>query len=395
MYLHHALNQKGCILPHEKTVAGGTAMETDAQELRVQRLIAEAALDPARWTAVCDGVSALCQATGAVIVPVAVSQHGLGLPHSASIGEAVRRYVNEGWNMRDERRRGLAIMRQKKFMIDADCIPYDDMRTSDFYQDFLRPSALQWFLGLHLEAGGSHWVVSIQKDKHSPEFDDGDIARALSIRSHLCSAASIAQQLGFAKLEGAAEAYERQGFCAIGIDSDEKVVFISKSAHHHIGRTLEIRNGKLLTVNPVAEAEIARLVRRVAGNDATRGDSFAVLPGDGIAATLIVHGCRLPEIGEDVFRPAVALLILQEPDRTPRVASDLLARYFELTRSEAQLASMMAQGKNVEDFASAQRISVTTARNHLQNLMRKTNTHRQGELVASLLRVAALAQSQD
>jgi DNA-binding CsgD family transcriptional regulator len=58
-----------------------------------------------------------------------------------------------------------------------------------------------------------------------------------------------------------------------------------------------------------------------------------------------------------------------------------------LTKREARLASIIAEGLNPEGAAEELAISKATARNQLRAIFAKTGTHRQGELVALLSRL--------
>lgn len=87
-------------------------------------------------------------------------------------------------------------------------------------------------------------------------------------------------------------------------------------------------------------------------------------------------------------KPGLALLRLTA---THHLAPNLrcrLERLFGLTRTEAELTVRLAQGESSEAIASARGVSVETVRTQLRTVFRKTGTHRQGELVCLVGRVA-------
>jgi DNA-binding CsgD family transcriptional regulator len=53
------------------------------------------------------------------------------------------------------------------------------------------------------------------------------------------------------------------------------------------------------------------------------------------------------------------------------------------------VARKLAGGQSINDIATAHAISLNTARTHLKNILSKTSTTRQAELVALVLRSAA------
>ena len=66
---------------------------------------------------------------------------------------------------------------------------------------------------------------------------------------------------------------------------------------------------------------------------------------------------------------------------------------FGLTPAEAAIGSMLADGKSIDDIAIRQ-ITLNTARVHVKSIFAKTDTARQAQLVALILRsVAAIGPS--
>jgi DNA-binding CsgD family transcriptional regulator len=90
-------------------------------------------------------------------------------------------------------------------------------------------------------------------------------------------------------------------------------------------------------------------------------------------------------ITASVFRVGIrarALVAISDPAERPIIPSKLLKELFGLTRAEATLASALACGQSVSDYAEAARISEETARSHVKKILAKTGTNRQSELVA-------------
>jgi PAS domain S-box-containing protein len=86
---------------------------------------------------------------------------------------------------------------------------------------------------------------------------------------------------------------------------------------------------------------------------------------------LLAHLVRPVE--EAVIQPPV-----QEP--AARLARGQLPH--ELTTREAEILSLLAEGRNVRQIAEALHISPLTARNHIQHILEKLEVHSQSEAVA-------------
>lgn len=95
--------------------------------------------------------------------------------------------------------------------------------------------------------------------------------------------------------------------------------------------------------------------------------------------------CQISLFSKD---PARLALLLLDPDRQPRLSSDVAIKMYGLTPTEAKLAIALAGGKRTDEIAEDFSIAATTISFHLQNLFRKTQTTRQSDLVALMLRSA-------
>lgn len=74
-------------------------------------------------------------------------------------------------------------------------------------------------------------------------------------------------------------------------------------------------------------------------------------------------------------------------NRDIRIDEETLATRFELTPTESRVALALTQGRQPAQIASDFGIARTTVAFHMRNIFDKTQTHRQTELVALLLRL--------
>src|SRR4051794_36588809 len=99
---------------------------------------------------------------------------------------------------------------------------------------------------------------------------------------------------------------------------------------------------------------------------------------------------RAVPIAERATAGPQTVVILVDLEAVPQPTAETLQTIFGLTPAEARLAIEMALGKSPEEIAQATHVAVGTVRNQLHAIFAKTGTHRQGELVALLARVAIL-----
>jgi DNA-binding CsgD family transcriptional regulator len=91
---------------------------------------------------------------------------------------------------------------------------------------------------------------------------------------------------------------------------------------------------------------------------------------------------RIPAVVLDPVAPCQALLAIADLDQRPRPPADTLREAFKLTPAEVRIAQLIASGESLDDAAEILGIQRETARVQLKAVFSKTDTHRQGELVA-------------
>jgi DNA-binding HTH domain-containing proteins len=87
------------------------------------------------------------------------------------------------------------------------------------------------------------------------------------------------------------------------------------------------------------------------------------------------------------------ILVIDDAARPLRVDMDALGKALALTHSEAELAMALLQGDTLGDCAANRSSSKQSMRNLLLSLMRKTETHRQTQLVSLLTRLSLHAHT--
>jgi len=102
---------------------------------------------------------------------------------------------------------------------------------------------------------------------------------------------------------------------------------------------------------------------------------------------LMVISRRTAYFGDsrDTHKP-FALVFIQDPDRAVRVSQRELRQLYGLTLTEGSMANFLMEGSTLDECCRRLAIRPSTARMHLRNLLDKTATRGQGELVCLLFR---------
>ncbi|RKR31223.1 helix-turn-helix transcriptional regulator [Paraburkholderia sp. BL17N1] len=289
-------------------------------------------------------------------------------------------------------------LRQSSAISDA------DFRRLDIYNEVVRPEGGFYSIVAPLARSPrrqAHFLVG--RELGAMDFSDVDLDAANLIVPHLMTALEVQGRLAAADLraQGALDVVAQLNVGVILLDAAMRPVFVNPCAEALAAR----RDGLLLnreTVIASQHSDTQDLRRAIATaarwHDVSRdGREMAIRPAVPMRCCLsrqpprpplivsVVPVCRAGILGERSPAARVILFVM-EPDRASDIDPIVLVKTFQLTRREAALANLLAGGIDLADAASRLGIGIGTARGYLKQILAKTYTHRQAELVALLLR---------
>jgi DNA-binding CsgD family transcriptional regulator len=296
-----------------------------------------------------------------------------------------------------------APMRQSSMISDA------AFRRSEFYNQTVRP--IGGFYGmvaplvLHPRRRA---YFSVCRDLGAPDFSDDDLEAAKLIVPHLKTALEVQGRLEVAnwQTQSVLDAITQLNVGVILFDAALRPVFVNPCAEAIAAR----HDGLLLSRQAIAatldlDTEGLRRVMKaaLAWHDVSRNGSV-VATGTGAPVRCYLSRrpprpplvvCVVPlcttGLTSEWNSDARAVLFVMEPDSASGLEQMVLIETFQLTRREAALASSLARGIDLSDTAAQLGIGIGTARGYLKQVLDKTGTHRQAELVALLLRSPYMA----
>ena len=103
----------------------------------------------------------------------------------------------------------------------------------------------------------------------------------------------------------------------------------------------------------------------------------------------VAHLIPIRRGAHDVFGDSYALLLLVPvvSDRVP--SATLMKSLFDLTPSEARVASGIARGDTPEAIAASGSVAISTVRSQIRSVLEKTGASRQSDLAGLLARIGA------
>lgn len=162
-------------------------------------------------------------------------------------------------------------------------------------------------------------------------------------------------------------------------DGQRQVHWLNDAGDDILRRSPHLRapSGRLRALGGKQDNELGAYLRRAAVG-ATCGIPDILVLGSGEEDEL--HVVIVPPASEDDF----AALLLSEPRRTPMPSVDNISRLLSVTQAEARVAVALCAGNTLKEYADSRGICEGSARNQLKQVLAKSGTRRQAELVRHL-----------
>lgn len=264
---------------------------------------------------------------------------------------------------------------------------------SAYYNEWMRPQGFRSTLGnTMLAEQGTIANVTLLRSEDAGSFDRAEVRAFERLSVHLTRALDVAVRLDRALQlrEHGAAMFDRLESAVVAVDADGRVLYANLAAESLLRAQAEVRvrDGVLRANGAEDDRALRSLLQRLASpfhDDAPQCGSIALGSGRG-TGRLSVSGMRVSGSHSRYLasRPTVLLTLVDRSGRAPG-RETLLGRQYRMTPAEARLAQALIEGSSLREAADRQGIGYATARGYLKALFRKTDTHRQGQMVARLL----------
>lgn len=279
---------------------------------------------------------------------------------------------------------------------DEDLIEPVSMRRSEYHYDFLKSLKVGRLVCGAVHPSDSPTVagrllLSVFKPMHEDGFDTHQQDLVKRLLPHIRAAFNTWQILGALNRTQALSyaTFNALATAVLLIDRELRILFANEAAGRLFAEAdgLAMRNESLVGATSREtgriQAFVAGLCAQLNGTSASYVHQVA-RPSGKRAYACFAHPLPLGT-GYGLTSTPTTILFIRSSSSRFAFEPGVLEQLYGLTRCEALLATLLAQGKNLEDAAATRGISYETARCQLKNVFVKTRCVRQAELVALLV----------
>ena len=354
-----------------------------------------ATVAPDYWPTALRNLVGVFGAADAMFYPKDVEAAAVAMPATATYTEFLEDYVAGEWYVDHYRAdRGWPLLNSgRTVVIEHDLATDEERRKLATYNELYLKWGYSGFAAVGFKVDGQSWCVPMLRRTDQGFFTREEAKSMERLAPHLRRMVKLSGFFNNARGITGLEILDTLAEAAVLIAADRSVIEMNAPARALLEdnpRAIRLVNGRLTAIhadsNRALHALVGQAVRLRAGfTDAARAVPIPILrPG---RRPLVAEVVDLPAFVTRLHSEARVIVLLRDPDAAPRTSAETLQSILGLTEAEATFAVLLANGDSIDRAAEFLGIARETARHRLKSIFAKTDTHRQGELVALLRNV--------
>lgn len=268
---------------------------------------------------------------------------------------------------------------------------------SAIYQEYLKPLDIRHLLGADIYTPeGIECRLRVTRAHDAKPFTAVDKALVRFLLPHLKRSIQLHAKLDFLECERQlfAGTVNRLLLGIVSLSNNGSIIEMNQEARRILAEKdgIWLSGNNLCVENSQESRELQNMIRHaLSGTAASDGPAVAeamsvTRPSGRAKVGVLVRTVPMATWSESSkARPAVAIFLRDPESNAAQPSHELVRRLFGLTRMEAALALLLAEGATLDEAAEKMNVRRNTARTHLRSIFCKTGVTRQTMLVRLLL----------
>lgn len=299
-----------------------------------------------------------------------------------SLLSAVNAYGAGGWADVDYRASALAASPVDALYLDHLVVPDQVRLTSAIHNEHFVPHGLAYGAGWRVKLADESWTFALARADDKGVVATEEAAHLKAFMPYANRAIELAHRMRHVRVQGMMDFASSTGVPLILIDHAGEVAAVNAAAERLFGQDFDIRERRLRAANPDAQMHLDALAQAARDTNGLASLPNFVIPTRGGASPILARPLRVRGLGLDTLPGACIILTLVDPGRRPEIAEDDLRALFGLSAAEANVAALLASGKDAQEVADIRGVAVGTIRTQIRHLFEKVDVNRLGELIA-------------
>jgi DNA-binding CsgD family transcriptional regulator len=341
----------------------------------------DAAVLPARWPQALDSLADAFHSDGATLVLKSTTMSSVAV--STSIQPFLGLYMSGP--IRDPREQRVNPALSEGFMPDHAYFSAQEIARDPYYQEFMRPRGFGWnaIAALHGDL-----MVSLKRGFKRGSYDGADLQALNAVLPWLRSISRAAYLTWKGNFAGQLDAFERLRRGAVLLDAKGKVLQFNSCVR--FGDGLDVVGGYLRAARFADQERLRKFLSALLmpGSGTAGAPAAVTLPRPRGARPWVLDGIACADAMRSLHSHAAAVLIITDLERPLQPNISLLRQSFGLAHTECAIARALVEGLSLRQAAARLSITEGHARQRLKTIFQKTDTSRQGELIALLSKLS-------
>lgn len=296
-----------------------------------------------------------------------------------------------------------AMVHSGEVMTIEQVLPRPKLLTSSYYLEVMKPLKVEYMLSMRLDSGnGIPYFLFLTRGPGRPNFTQKSKQYLHLLHSHLEYAFKAYALLKRHELEKEiySEALNRLTIGTVILDGQGKVLQVNRAAHQILKNSTcaSLCDGRLSITKSRYREEFTRLLNAaISCRERQLPDTFVealrIEGTSGADLGLLIRTAPASTWYQDEGVPCV-IIYVEDFEQDQSAPDQIIARLFRLTRSEARLAAMLANGYTLQEAAVKLNLTESSVRTYSKKIFAKMGVSRQAELVRMILKsIAGLART--